>query len=79
MKFGRVRFRVKKLVISKKVASDDLKLPPMDSVRLSEMSMAQDTMIYSRRSSEAGMDYMMRMHSSANYSFDMQKQNLSIE
>ena len=33
----------------------------------------------SRRSSEAGMDMMVRMHSSANYSFDMQKANFSGE
>ena len=71
MKFGRVRFRVKKLVIDNKRESKDVKPLPIDSVRMSEMSIAQDTMIYSRRSSEAGMDMMMRMHSSANYSFDM--------
>ena len=27
--------------------------------------------------SSAGMDYMVRMHSSANYSFDLNKVNLS--
>ena len=34
----------------------------------------------SRRSTETGMDAMVRMHSSANYSFDMQKfQNIDVE
>lgn len=33
----------------------------------------------SRRSTETGMDAMIRMHSSANYSFDMQKANLDAE
>ena len=33
----------------------------------------------SRRSTETGMDAMVRMHSSANYSFDMQKVNLDAE
>ena len=35
--------------------------------------------MYSRRSTETGIDQLARMHSSANYSFDQQKQNLSIE
>ena len=35
--------------------------------------------MYSRRSTESQMDYMVRMHSSANFSFDQQKQNLSMD
>ena len=41
--------------------------------RISEMSIGQDTQMLSRRSTEQGMDAMVRMHSSANYSFDMHK------
>lgn len=78
MKFGRVRFRVKKLVINNKEACKDFKLPlptqNIDSLRMSDVSLVQDTMIYSRRSSDAaGMDNMMRLHSSANHSFDIKK------
>ena len=94
MKFGRVRFRIKKLVVtdsskSTKSGLNKLDLLKIDQVnssnsavrRLSELSMgaANDTALNSRRSTEGGMDYMIRMHSSANYSFDMQKANLDDE
>ena len=85
MKFGRVRFRIKKLHVGVGFKADSSAKAPLriDSMRestLHEMSIAQETQQYSRRSTDGGgMEYMVRMHSSANYSFDMQKQNLTVE
>ena len=97
MKFGRVRFRVKKLVVADSsqispMKFNQSKVEPapaqnnsnmhidtlMNARRISEMSLG-DTQMLSRRSTETGMDAMVRMHSSANYSFDMQKANLDAE
>jgi len=60
---------------------DQLNISSARDGRNSEVSLggANETALNSRRSTEGGMDYMIRMHSSANYSFDMQKANLDDE
>ena len=83
MKFGRVRFRVKKLFVTlgsnsaqgtkSKHEVSRLNIDSIQPSRLSDLSLGHDTQIFSRRSTETNMDAMVRMHSSANYSFDLQK------
>lgn len=75
LKFGRVRFRVKKLVVDQASVSDKNakgKGSKVHTLELSHMqrleSLGNESML-SRRSTQ--MDQMVRMHSSANYSFDI--------
>ena len=53
-------------------------LQKIDSHHISEITLAQETQMHSRRSHDAGMDYMMRLHSSENFSFEKQKQDQSL-
>lgn len=62
IKFGRVRFRVKKLVtLATGTGLNEHHAFDIDSAREVRLSEANDTALYSRRSTEGGADQMVRL------------------